>query len=344
MQEELDGEIISGSMQPFEGQTEIIDDGGPIPEGAVFHEGDPGMMLQGSHGGESCCGDGSCGGDCGDGCCGPCAPASCCLIPCLGLPHNILLSGGVHGFKGPINRGSDSSFGFNESINWGFPCDLFGCGMGAQVGVRGAHSNFSGATGLTVDDRNQLFVTGGLFRRVDCGFQCGAVIDYLHEDWDVSLDLAQIRAELSYVFVGQGEFGFRWAFPTTTDDSLEPPAVVGVEWEPVETYTFFYRQKFLQTGAECQLLAGFTAESEGLIGAEALLPLADRLAMVVDYTYLIPEDGAAAIPNTGSLQESWNVGLGLVLYPDAGFLNPANYYRPLFNVAHNGSFLYDVQD
>lgn len=333
----------------------IIHEGGgeAIPEGAIFSEegeiihgeGHDDVVFAGPHGG-ACCGDESCGGGCcGDGCCDPCGAANCCLIPCLGMPHNFLLYGGIQGFKGPANRGSDSSFGFNEAVNWGGPLSLLGndgAGIGGQLGVRGVHSNLSGATGLTFDDRNQLFVTGGLFRRVDCGLQFGAVIDYLREDWDFGLDLAQVRGEVSWVTMSQSEFGFRYHGPVTTDTAEAPPAVAGVDWESTELFALFVRQKVAPIGAECHLYAGFSGDSEGLLGGEVLLPLADHIAMFTDFAYLVPEQGGAAAPFPGSLQESWNLSLGMVLYPDAGFLNPANYYRPLFNVANNGTFMFDV--
>ncbi|MBW3599485.1 MAG: hypothetical protein KY475_19710 [Planctomycetes bacterium] len=331
-------EMPEGVVPEGFSELEPIEEGAPIPDelhGPLLH-GEPGELVYGHAPGDAFC---------GDGCCNPCGPADCCLIPCLGLPHNFTLYAGVHGFKGPANRGSDSSFGFDEAINWGGPLCFLGCGvgeLGAQLGARGAHSNLSGATGLTVDDRNQLFVTGGLFRRVDCGLQFGAVIDYLREDWDLELDLAQIRGELSWVFVNQSEAGVRYHGAVSSDTSTAPAAVAGVNWESTDLFAFFVRQKFPSVGAECQLYAGFSAESEGLIGADMLLPLADHVAVITEFTYLVPEEGAAAAPIPGSIQESWNLGLGVVVYPDAGFLNPANYYRPLFNVAHNGSFLYDI--
>ncbi len=315
-----------------------------IPEGATIIEGESFDITFGATPGDApCCGEGGCGGSSCDSC-GQCGQMECCCccipVPCLRSPTNLGVYGGVHGFKGPLNRGADSSFGFNEAVNWGGPLGMGGLGL--QLGVRGAHSNFSGANALTLDSRNQLFLTGGLFRRVDCGLQFGAVMDYLRDDWDVSLDLAQVRGEISWMFVTQSEVGVRYAGPVVSDDSDAPPAVVGIDWEPVDTFALFFRQQLTSCGGEVQVFAGFSSESEGLIGAEVLAPLADHLALSAGFTYLIPEEGAGAVPVSGALQESWNVGVGVVLFPDAGFLNPANYYRPLFDVAHNGSFLVDA--
>ena len=53
-------------------------------------------------------------------------------------------------------------------------------------------------------------------------------------------------------------------------------------------------------------------------------------------------DADPLLPVPGSIEESWNVGVGLVFFPGAGFLDPSNYYRPLFDVANNGTLFYDV--
>lgn len=317
--------------------AEIMTDGAPAPESIV--EGEPGdILFDHADGDAACCDDGSCGDD---ACCAPCDCCCCCInLPCIRAPKGFLVGGGVQGFKGPINRGSDSSFGFNESLNWGVPAGVLG-GFGAQAGVRGVHSNLSGATDLTTDTRNQLFLTGGLFRRVDWGFQCGAVFDWLHEDWDYSLDLCQVRGELSWVFVTQGEVGFRYTGGVTDDVTDTPAAIAGINWNPVDLYAFFFRQKIAPLGGECQVYAGFSGNSEGLIGGNATLPLSNNVAVAADFAYLMPDVGAANFPIPGSIEESWNVGVGMVFYPEAGFFNPESYYRPLFDVANNGTFMFD---
>jgi hypothetical protein len=38
-------------------------------------------------------------------------------------------------------------------------------------------------------------------------------------------------------------------------------------------------------------------------------------------------------------RESWNVGVSLVWTPFGGCKRGTNYYRPLFNVADNGTFV-----
>jgi hypothetical protein len=74
--------------------------------------------------------------------------------------------------------------------------------------------------------------------------------------------------------------------------------------------------------------------------------LSDCWALETGFTYLpAPDDAQLAIPGGGAIdlgafQESWNVGINLVWYPHRHtFGECRSYYRPLFNVADNGSFL-----
>src|SRR5690606_32360805 len=119
----------------------------------------------------------------------PCNPACdpCCYPPPLiGLPQlgSVELLAGVHGFTGPLHRGS-GSFGFQQGAQVGMP--VFGWAS-AEFGVLTTQNNFEGSP-LTSESRNQLFLTAGGFRRVDWGLQGGLAFDYLHDEWDYSVDL-----------------------------------------------------------------------------------------------------------------------------------------------------------
>src|SRR5439155_14079823 len=96
---------------------------------------------------------------------------------------------------------------FHEGFNWGIPIAGF---LSGQWGANWTQSNFSGSY-FTTDNRNQIFFTAGLFRRVDWGFQGGLVFDYLHDEWDYSADLGQLRGELSWLWCNCNEVGFWFA-------------------------------------------------------------------------------------------------------------------------------------
>ena len=247
---------------------------------------------------------------------------------------------GVHGFKGPRNLGGDSSFGFHEGFNWGGPLWLLP-GIGAQAGIAATHSNLSGSA-FTDHQRDQFFFTGGLFYPAEWGLQGGVVADYLHDEWDYNLDLAQIRGEMSWVYPCLHEWGFWFAASTRSDAGTatidnEP---VDVVWESTDLFAFFYRRRLDdRSGGEGRFYAGFSSVKDGLIGGDFSVPINDRWALELAFVYLIPEEGAG---NGGNEGESWNMFVNLVWYPHFGARHAgANPFTPLFRVADNGSFMFD---
>lgn len=292
-------------------------------------------------------------GSCGvDGFCTDVNCAECCLVPCGMLPAgNLELSVGVQGFTGPTNYqftdpnlqnlSGSGSFGFNESVNWGIPIPGFQC-LGGQIGFRATHSNFAGAE-FTNESRNQTFLTAGLFRRVDVGLQGGAVVDYLSDNWYRDADFLNVRGELSWVTCATQDLGFWFTIGTRT--ATAPGAQQQIEiWESTDLYAFFFRQKFgACLDGEARMFAGWSGQSDGLIGADVRLPLNDIWALETGFSYLIPEEGRGQGVNAGHAQESWNLGIGLVWYPGRRLGHGDDYYQPLFPVAHNGVFMIERQ-
>jgi hypothetical protein len=262
--------------------------------------------------------------------------------------ENLELFVGAHGFTGPPNRGESASFGFHEGVNWGSPLPFFRPGaFGAQVGFRAVQSNFEG-TQFTNEYRGQTFLTAGVFRRVDLGLQGGVVVDQMHDEWCYGTDLTQIRGLLSWIFPGQNELGFWFAEGTNSDDVasaiMAPNGVVSIVPEtmtPTDLYAFFYRHRFHNWGGfEGGIFAGFTGESDGLIGAEFRTPLTPNFSLESEFTYLAPEGSAGTDPR---VEESWNVAISIVWFPGCRRPDAGNYFRPLFDVAGNGTFLVDRQ-
>lgn len=280
--------------------------------------------------GEDC---GICGGISGR--LGICADG--CLIPCPQVQwEKFQFFAGVAGFTGPANRGSHSSFGFSEGFNWG-------TGFAArpkisgQIGYRAIQSTFSG-TEFTDLDRKQSFITAGVFRRADWGWQGGIVMDYMHDDWYYDIDLIQLRAEISWKFPQGDELGFwltRKSDGSTSESALGKPAATNsVEsWELTDVYAFFFRRQVVP-GGEFRAMGGFTSGKDGLIGADATIPLNERLALQLNFTYLIPQQSSMT---TGHEEEGWNVGFNLVFYPGCNTPFNIDYNRPLFSVADNGT-------
>ncbi len=290
------------------------------------------------------CDDDGCTATCASGGCGSCSCPMCCWIqiPIPTLPLDCVeVFGGVQGFTGPTNRGSTGSFGFHEGANWGFAFPGGPCGqLGSQIGFRATHSNFSGAD-FTDDNRNQLFLTGGVFRRCDYGVQCGLVLDYLHDDWYFNGDIVQLRGEVSWVYPCRHELGFWFNAGTNRDTVPTVTLTDGVQnevFQATDIYAFFYRHRFNECGANGRVFAGFSGESDALIGANFRLPLSDRAALDAGFSYLLPEEATGAGGNIG---ESWNIGLSLVWYPGRRTAYGHDHTRPLFGVADNGSMFVD---
>ncbi|MDX1947859.1 MAG: DUF6666 family protein [Pirellulaceae bacterium] len=274
--------------------------------------------------------------------CGPISP--CALLPCLPT-QNLQIFGGMEGFTGPLNRGTSGSFGFYEGFNHAVPlCRTGFCG---QFGAAWTQSNFDGSV-LTTEERQQVFLTAGIFRRVDWGLQGGLVFDYLHDEWDYELDIGQLRGEIGWRTDPCNEFGF-WFTTGVSDSSTSLRQIVDIgdgltrivsrqtTVEANDLYAFYFR-RHLQCGGDARLFAGFSGNNQGLFGGDATVPLNPCLSLQASATY-VTSSNEGVYENRGYLDETWNVAVGLVWTP---FARPGNccpnYCRPLFNVANNGSF------
>ncbi len=293
------------------------------------------------------CDCGSCG-DCGGGCFGGC-PEDCrdcgfdknCWINGFGgILRNSEYFVGVQAFKARgldivgLNLNEPAGFGYNVGFNSGLPLYAITCGLvSGQIGIRYAQSNYERGF-FSPDRRNQLFFTGGLYRRVDYGIQFGVVADVLREEWIVTHEMVQIRTELSYVWPAGHAFGFRSANGVQNERSrgrlgigVEPDITTDV----IDNYRFFYRHA-CAWGGYSELFAGWSDQT-GLIGADYELPLGECTALQTGFTYVDSTDELDLIDS-----EAWNIFLNVSFRPRGrGWYQ--FYHRPLFPVADNGSML-----
>ena len=185
-----------------------------------------------------------------------------------------------------------------------------------------------------------MFLTAGLFRRVDYGLQGGLVVDYLHDDWVYQADLVQLRGEASFLFSACHDLGFRFTDSQQVDDTsatvsgLSSP--VNLSLSALNNYRFFYRYRFGERGRGLtELQAGWTEDSAALLGLTLKTPLHNQLGLETNANYLMPPS-AAARPFTA---EGWNISMAVVWTPGRIYGTCRDYYRPLLDVADNGSFL-----
>lgn len=305
------------------------------------------------------CYDGQCGPMCGDGvgCCATCGhqPDDCVcyvdLAPCIHDPvacqevrfriprvNTLMLGGGVHGFKGPFDQARDSgNFGFQENVNMGFKVPLVD--FGYQIGYQALQSQLSGDADTGVADAfGQQFLTAGIFRRTPDGFQGGIAWDWLHDERDASANFTQLRAELGFVDCGCHELGTMIAVHLNDEILYDDQREALTTFRAVDQFLLYYRMHG-ERGGDGRIYAGLTDNSDGLIGADFLLPLTDSWSLQPAFTYLIPDDGAGSV---GAREEAWNIGINLVWHwKGQARACHSSPYRPLFNVADNGYMIID---
>jgi len=248
---------------------------------------------------------------------------------------------GMHGFKGPRDRGQNGNFGFHEGVNYGAPLGGI-TATGYQLGMLATHSNFSGGGPLspTTGDRDQIFFTGGLFRRAVCGgWQWAVAVDVLQDTYGETANLSQIRTEFSFVRVDRRELGFWGAFGTQDDRVTTGDQERLGTLEPTDLYAFFHRRYF-SGGGEGRLWSGFTGHGDALIGGDIRVPLGTSWALENNFSYLIPKESRS---ENGWREETWAVNIHLVWYPGRAARSVrSNPYHPVLSVADNSVFMTDL--
>jgi hypothetical protein len=305
-------------------------------------------------------GCGSCGdcGDCGDGC-DECSPwieenecDDCrrwwrrgrCRRSCRDWCwlDDLSFFGGMAGFKGPVDLGVNGNFGFSYGVNWGAPLwDRFGLGL--QLGYRGVSSDLSGEpiSGIAGNSRQQNFFTGGIFRRFsneNLGYwQWGVAVDTLQDNYYTTMNLSQVRVEISHFLDEFNEIGFWGALRSKGDTGTL--AGLPINWQAQDQYNFFVRHTF-DRGNQARLWGGFTDTSDAIVGLDYAAALSAGWGVQASGNYLIPNEGPGF---AGQVNESWGLGVNLVWYPLRNlYQSQRSPYRPLFNVADNGSFMMEV--
>lgn len=356
------GEIVNGG-QAF-GAGGGSSSRGQIYEGVVHEEVYSGDIYGGDIYGDEVYIDGDCGCDAsigqqcrGGDCCGRGGcPDGPCWLGNLGKAFQTgEYFGGAVGFQNPLfttpgqeepadenNLASDSSFGAYGGFNLGIPLCRLSCGvLSGQFGIRSVNTNFNGNE-FSSEDRRQIFVTTGVYRRVDYGLQFGVVADILHEEWFTESDLVQIRADIGWVYPAGHTFGFRYATGVQDDETqgaFDGENFINFFQTTEDNYRFYYRH-VAPWGGWGEAFVGWAEASQTIIGVDVDLPVTDRISFQSGFTAFLNDDVVAANSNFqgGNLNESWNLFAGVSFKPQGrGWYK--SYDRPLFSVADNGTFL-----
>lgn len=355
----------------------FIDGGSPIvSSGTVI--GDPygGQIISGGQvisggvieGGCSDCSTGTCGDSGGyfeDSCCDRGGCPSCLSGGCLGdgclvgngfwlnglasLFYNAEYFGGATAFRSslfptpggaPGTLSDDSSQGFFGGVNAGFPlCRLSGGLLSGQLGVRSVHTNFDGNE-FTPDNRDQLFLTAGLFRRVDYGLQLGVVADILYDNWFADTEVVQLRGDIGWVYPGGSTFGFRFA--QNVQDDVNTGTFAGNTFTDLVTtsndnYRFYYRLD-APSGGFGETYLGWSDSEQTIFGVDFDMPVTEQIGVQAGFTYFFNDDNVPATSNFlgGNVGEAYNFFVGFAFRP-RGRSYYRSYDRPLFSVADNGT-------
>jgi len=258
---------------------------------------------------------------------------------------SLQLFAGVHGFKGPTDLGRNGNFGFHEGLNWAGPLgDPWGYGY--QVGFQAVHSNFSGSQtaegdavpDFDVADRNQVFLTAGIFRRpLGSGLQGGTAFDVFYDSYYHDSTLYQIRSETALVLGDFREIGY-WGAYGVSKKSVSGLGEFDTLLDPTDLFALFYRRRFTG-GGRGRLWAGLSGNGDVICGLDGTVPLGTNWALENNFTCLYPKQGPRG---GGQSEESWSVSIQLVWYPGRLARHVfRNRYHPLFYVADNSWFLVD---
>lgn len=324
--------VTSGQSAVNQPGLAVPEDGPPEPRAAAGVSVMPPGLDPDLDDGFAC--DGGCG-DC-ETCRACCGPAACRQFWWL---RGFSFFAGVEGFKGSPDQGRNGNFGFHEGVDFGGP--LGGpLGLGYQIGFQAMHSDFEGNqvvenAPFDTGSRNQMFLSAGLFRRPGpCGgWQAAVVFDHLHDDYYVDADLKQLRAELSYVFHGNREFGYWGAYGL--DNAQVDDGVHRVKVEPHDLHALFYRHHFCG-GGEGRLWSGASSDGDAFLGADATVPLGASWALGSNFAYLIPSESDQA----GQEEETWSLSIRLIWYPGrAAQCALQDPFRPVLPVADNSVFM-----
>ena len=246
-------------------------------------------------------------------------------------------------FTSPVGTDlvQDSNFGVYAGFNLGIPlCRLFGGRVSGQFGVRSVQTNFSGSE-FSDANRDQLFITAGLYRRVDYGLQAGLVVDVLAEEYFAESDIAQLRGEVSWAYPTGAAIGFRFTSSQQDDTSLgifDGIPFSGFESTTDEHYRFFLR-KVLATGGWEEIFAGWSANDHFSLGADFDIPVSQYVALEAGAVlYLSDLEDPTSNLGATRIDDSFNVYVGFAFRPQ-GLAYYRSYDRPLLPVADNGTVL-----
>jgi hypothetical protein len=247
--------------------------------------------------------------------------------------------------------------GFNYGSRLGTLSDLTGIGFqgGATIGV----FDWVGTdyrTRNTDVAETQGFFTYGFFRKAN---QISNWSGALVQDWMLNSNfgvfgqnptLSQLRGQIAYATSARNEFGL-WGACRVAGDIRDVPNFGQRAWRPVDQLNVFWHYKWSLDGADTMIWVGVPEHDrmskqgslgDYLAGAQAIVPLSDRVSVYTLATYMHPSSRPGP---SGAVDEAWNFTIGLWFYPGRNARSKTvagQCWLPLVPVANNGYFLVDT--
>jgi hypothetical protein len=297
------------------------------------------------------------------GCCG----ANCNECPGVGIE----LFSGVECWRNITTGDLQNNAGPVMGGNIGIPIpELRDYGFGAQLGARYSAADLDGREtfdGNQIYDSNeaeqQVFITAGIFRRaydsdsILSRFSMGIAHDWMitsaYGDFAQSPYLGQWRGQVGFALNTYNEVGVGGSLRDRTADKFDANGVA-VDYRAINQVSLFWHHTFC-SGANSWLSFGIPERTtfpnadgssngslgEFTLGANLLVPIAQRWALYADAMYMRPSATASAV---AAIEDEYSIGFGVVFYPGGNSRTrnvAGNCWMPYLPVANNGTFLVD---
>ncbi|HWB08492.1 MAG TPA: DUF6666 family protein [Pirellulales bacterium] len=294
---------------------------------------------------------------CNDGSCDTCRGLAGGLADCQDCPRFGFEAFQMFDtFRGPPEGNGPSNFGEVTGLNTAMPV-YQPWGIGWQLGASYGLYDFSGRPApatQTTGAQQQIFVTTGFFRRASQGRRAsfGFVHDWMinnnYSQYAVSPTISQWRTQFEWAVSANNSFGLWGTFRDKSYNGNRPDN--HNQFRAISQINAFWHHKsafgadtWLRVGLPVsKRLAGSGLAGSAIVGATALVPLNQQLALYANSMYMAPNTSPGPV---GSSRETYDVSMGIAWYPGRNARTPTvsgACWLPYMPLGNNGNFLVDT--
>jgi hypothetical protein len=247
----------------------------------------------------------------------------------------------IDSFKGPQDLNDING---NYGTRFGVLADFLvsrRMGIAVEAGTSGVISDFKGTVFTGSNVRQQEFTTVGFYQRLTNGcraFKYGFVHDWDQDRYYARTHFAQWRVKAAEELSPHNEIGVWAAIPdhgATADVTLPDGTFIEEDqFKPITQGSLYWRHLWANAATTSVNFGLAENPGEFVFGADARLPLSQKIALISGFTYVLPRDPGM----DGQANEMWNISVGIEIVP-GGHNCCGTLAGPLFPVADNGSFI-----